>query len=83
MAAKAAQERVGLRQSAQLVGAGAPVRLRRDVLRHNTAFRVCRIRVRDVCRFTVLRVPELRSTVESYRDLRCSRGVPRMLNEMV
>ena len=33
MAANTAQERGGLRQATQLVGAGAPGRLRRDVLR--------------------------------------------------
>ena len=45
MAAKTAQERGGLRQATQLVGAGAPGRLQRDVLRQYAAFRECHIRV--------------------------------------
>lgn len=55
MAATAAQEHGGLRHSTQLMGAGTSDRLQRDFLRQNVAFCECRIRVRDACRFSVLR----------------------------
>ena len=72
-------------------------RLRRDVLRRNAAFFASVVHecvIGDVCRFWLFRScmyqnaeAELRSTVNvSVRhacDVRCSRGVPRVLLEIV